>query len=411
MDSNTIINTHQKLPEWVANFDKKFLSKLNLGEKDNKYFKDTYNSCAKLRNDFRNNFLPKLDSELPFPSSPAFHKYEYYFRTQEFPEYELSQNYIYDEKINLIRKSNRKKAKKEEEKINVVENKKEKIQQKKIENNINYLKQQKEKNININRNDIINKGKNKIKYPIKENKKNEMIDNINNKNNKDSQYINKNRIVNNKEINNKNRIGNYNNKYKINDTFKKNENKYSINKEKQNNIIKNINQKNINKAYNKKIIPIKEVVDEEELSDVINKNENKNNKKMNKIQDYSNHNHKNSNEINNMKNILNNNLNNKNDKNYNKKQNISKSSTFVNKINTRKEPIKVNQKNFKVNKSIKASENLNLINKRNSIKNYLMSKKPRNLEENKDEYKEKSILKISDNINHSRIKNYLRNKI
>ena len=132
---------------------------------------------------------------------------------------------------------------------------------------------------------------------------------------------------------------------------------------------------------------------------------------MNKIQDYSNHNHKNSNEINNMKNILNNNLNNKNDKNYNKKQNISKSSTFVNKIKTRKEPIKLNQKNFKENKSIKASENLNLINKRNSIKNYLMSKKPRNLEENKDEYKEKSILKISDNINHSRIKNYLRNKI
>ena len=56
------------------------------------------------------------------------------------------------------------------------------------------------------------------------------------------------------------------------------------------------------------------------------------------------------------------------------------------------------------------SENVNSITKRNSIKNYLMLKKSKFLEEDKTENEENPKLKITNNINHSRIKNYLRNK-
>ncbi len=105
MDSNSVINIHQKLPEWVSYFDKRFLSKLDLEEKGHQYFKDTYNTCFNLRSDFRNNFLPKLESDLGFPSSRSIYKYEYFFRTQDFPEFELSNNYYYDENINLLKKN------------------------------------------------------------------------------------------------------------------------------------------------------------------------------------------------------------------------------------------------------------------------------------------------------------------
>ena len=105
MESISEIDSHQKLPEWILNFDKKFLSKLDLNISGHQYFKDTYKECYTLRDDFHHKFLPRLESDLGSPSSPDHYRYEYFFRSQNFPEFELSRNYFYDNNINLLKKN------------------------------------------------------------------------------------------------------------------------------------------------------------------------------------------------------------------------------------------------------------------------------------------------------------------
>ena len=304
MDSNSTIDAHQNLPEWVSKFDKKFLSKLDLKERGHQYFNDTYKACFNIRNDFRNNFLPKLESDLGFPSLPKYYKYEYFFRTQEFPEFELSNNYYYDNDLNLLKKNysstninkketnnenlknikkktndksfyndnyqnsykNYKENKKEEEKVNIV-NKSYQIKKEKdiISNNKNYLKDKKvnsNKTINydnkINNNNINNNQsykRNEINYTYQKDEPK-----IQNKNieNKKGNGINKNSIV------IKNETLKRNNKENKNEKLIKSENIYTKNIEKESkidkkNIPNSANKIKINKIYNKNIIPIIEV--------------------------------------------------------------------------------------------------------------------------------------------------------
>ena len=95
----------------------------------------------------------------------------------------------------------------------------------------------------------------------------------------------------------------------------------------------------------------------------------------------------------------------------NKNQNVINTSINNKKIEKNyKNQIEIKQKIINNVKPTNNSENVNSITKRNSIKNYLMLNKSKFLEEDKNEIEDNPKLKITNNINHSRIKNYLRNK-
>ena len=446
MDSNSTIDAHQNLPEWVSKFDKKFLSKLDLKERGHQYFNDTYKACFNIRNDFRNNFLPKLESDLGFPSLPKYYKYEYFFRTQEFPEFELSNNYYYDNDLNLLKKNysstninkketnnenlknikkktndksfynnnyqnsykNYKENKKEEEKVNIV-NKSYQIKKEKDiignNNNKNYLKDKKaNSNTNINYDNKINNNninnnqsykRNEINYTFQKDEPK-----IQNKNieNKKGNGINKNSIV------IKNETLKRNNKENKNEKLIKSENIYTKNIEKESkidkkNIPNSANKIKINKIYNKNIIPIIEVSNENDEETPINmsKSSQKNPIKVNrnivvpqspniiKIKAYYNSPPASKSQ---KEKEINNNIN----------KNIIYTKTPINRISNE------NQSN-----SSKNTESLKSSTKRGSIKNYLLEKKS-NLHEDGNKCDETPKLKAADNMNHSRIKNYLRNK-
>ena len=59
-----------------------------------------------------------------------------------------------------------------------------------------------------------------------------------------------------------------------------------------------------------------------------------------------------------------------------------------------------------IENSNNSTENLESSTKRGSIKNYLMIKNKYN-EDNKNQYEETPKIKVTDNTNHTRIKNYL----
>ena len=397
MDSNSIIDAHQNLPEWVSNFDKRFLSKLDLKERGHQYFNDTYNACFNIRDDFRNNFLPKLESDLGFPSSSKYHKYEYFFKSQDFPEFELSNNYYYDNNINLLKKNysctniktketskdnmknikqktndklnynnnyhnsykNNQENKNEEEKVNIF-NKSSQINKEKnmAPNNKSYLKS---KNENVNNNN------NKINYNINNNTINKNSNQIYKKNEMNNQFqknieskkennINKNIIIKNNSIENKNQK----------------ENIYTKKIEK-NNMPNSATKIKINTKYNKSIFPIKEELnenDEETQNNISSKSSQKISNKTNQEKIYP----QSQNTIN---------------------KNKIYTKTPINKIS--------NENNFSKN-----SENLKSNTKRSSIKNYLLLKNS-NLLENENIFDENPKIKAANNINHTRIKNYLRN--
>ena len=389
MDSNSIIDAHQNLPEWVSNFDKRFLSKLDLKEKGHQYFNDTYKACFNIRDDFRNNFLPKLESDLGFPSSSKYYKYEYFFKSQDYPEFELSNNYYYDNNINLLKKNyscanikkketniNIDKRTKEEEKVNII-NKSSQINKEKniITDNKTYLKN---KNVNSNINN------NAIKYDNKIN--NNMI-------NKNNNQIYKKNEINNQFQKNIPKIQNKNIEIKKEKIYKnssivknniiknnnKNENIYTEKIEKETkiekkNIPNSASKIKINTIYNKNIIPIKEELNENDEDTQINISSKSSQKMSNKT--------------------------NQNNNIYPQSQNtINKNKIYT------KTPInrKSNENNFSKN-----SENLKSNTKRGSIKNYLFSKNS-NILENENILDEKPRIKASNNINHTHIKNYFRN--
>lgn len=397
MDSNSIIDAHQNLPEWVSNFDKRFLSKLDLKERGHQYFNDTYNACFNIRDDFRNNFLPKLESDLGFPSSSKYYKYEYFFKSQDFPEFELSNNYYYDNNINLLKKNysctniktketskdnmknikqktndklnynnnyhnsykNNQENKNEEEKVNIF-NKSSQINKEKnmAPNNKNYLKS---KNENVNNNN------NKINYNVNNNTINKNSNQIYKKNEMNNQFqknieskkennINKNIIIKNNSIENKNQK----------------ENIYTKKIEK-NNMPNSATKIKINTKYNKSIFPIKEELnenDEETQNNISSKSSQKISNKTNQEKIYP----QSQNTIN---------------------KNKIYTKTPINRIS--------NENNFSKNPN-----NLKSNTKRSSIKNYLLLKNS-NLLENENIFDENPKIKAANNINHTRIKNYLRN--
>ena len=389
MDSNSIIDAHQNLPEWVSNFDKRFLSKLDLKERGHQYFNDTYKACFNIRDDFRNNFLPKLESDLGFPSSSKYYKYEYFFKSQDYPEFELSNNYYYDNNINLLKKNyscanikkketniNIDKRTKEEEKVNII-NKSSQINKEKniITDNKTYLKN---KNVNSNINN------NAIKYDNKIN--NNMI-------NKNNNQIYKKNEINNQFQKNIPKIQNKNIEIKKEQIYKnssivknniiKNNNKYEniytekIEKEtkiEKKNIPNSASKIKINTIYNKNIIPIREELNENDEDTQINISSKSSQKMSNKT--------------------------NQNNNIYPQSQNtINKNKIYT------KTPInrKSNENNFSKN-----SENLKSNTKRGSIKNYISAKNS-NILENENILDEKPTIKASNNINHTHIKNYFRN--
>ena len=182
MESISEYDSYQDLPKWVSNFDKRFLSKLDLSKKGHQYFNDTYNSCFNIRDDFRNNFLPKLESNLGFPSSRDNYKYEHFFKSHYFQEYELSKDYIYDDNINLLKKNF--------STNNIFQNRENNI---KISND-NNINNNIKKNYKINSNSQINNNKNKKEntkgnlYHIK-NKTEEKKENNNKKVNNNNNVI------------------------------------------------------------------------------------------------------------------------------------------------------------------------------------------------------------------------------
>ena len=421
MDSNSIIDAHQNLPEWVSNFDKRFLSKLDLKEKGHQYFNDTYKACFNIRSDFRNNFLPKLESDLGFPSSPAYYKYEYFFRSHDFPEFELSNKYYYDNNINLLKKNySSTNIKNKQMNFDNFENINKKINDKKvninINNNKNYQssykntkenKKEEEKvnivnkpvsqSINKNNNNNNNQSykKNEVNNQIQKNEIKLKVNNSNNENKKENN-INKNSILIKNENNKKNNIENKNEK------SNKNQNIYTKKIEKETKVEKKNKQNTtdkINKIYNKNIIPIKEELNEnEDEIQNISKSSQKISSKSNQNMAYpqsptiikSKESYNSLNSTNAQKGKLISN------------QNIIYTKAPINRIETK-------QKTSNENNSSKNPEILKSSTKRGSIKNYLLLRNSNILEDN-DKLNTEPKLKVADNMNHSRIKNYLRNK-
>jgi hypothetical protein len=420
MELDSKINFYQTLPQWISCFDDCFISNLDLKERGHKYFKDTYKACDNLRKDFRINFLPKLESDLGFPSSNKF-KYEYYFKSERYPEFELAEDYYYNEKINLLKKNysttninnhiekNKNFNDNKNENINYAYTKK---NNENINDNINIKKEKKGQNIkNVNDKEMKKENniykKNVIIYKkgqdeIKKKPKNiEEKENYGNKKpnlkigqNHDKDNIQKNIIKNNSKQN-------------VNNSLIKNEKKVNNNKiDKKNNINK------ISQIYNKNIIPIKEESYEKDLDESderknkIKYNENKNSQKL-----VINHRDKNNlKKPNNIKNNTSNKIGINIPKNTETKNILINNNTFIKPF---QEKTKLYEKKDINNKSKTEQNLLSSISKRNSIKNYLLLKKSKLFDNTKDDivYEDNHKKELLDKINHSRIKNYLNQKI
>ena len=165
-----------------------------------------------------------------------------------------------------------------------------------------------------------------------------------------------------------------------------------------------MNQNNINRInniYNKNIIPIREESFEEEETKINESN------MSTKKKDYSNKNYNNPKEQNTSKNKNNNISQIGTDKNKEIK-NINKNNNKIY-VKTPMTPVKKTEIKPKIQiivNSNNSKQNLESSTKRGSIKNYLMIKNKYN-EDNKNQYEETPKIKVTDNTNHTRIKNYL----
>lgn len=100
------LNRKLNLSQWIRKFDKHLLENPKFYEYVKEYFYESYRQNEKLRNEFHNDFLPELDSNLGFPSSKEFYKYEYFFKPLKYTKHDLANFYFYDDDINLFKKSN-----------------------------------------------------------------------------------------------------------------------------------------------------------------------------------------------------------------------------------------------------------------------------------------------------------------
>ena len=155
------LNRKLNLSQWILEFDKHLLSHPKFYDSVKEYYFESYKKCSNLRKAFHNEFLPKLDDNLGFPSSKSFYKYEYFFKPLKYPKYNLSNIVTYDDDLKLC-------------KNNSLSN----LTQNKINENLNIGK-----NINDENEEQSNSNNNK--------EKKEDI-NINNRNNKENKNSNKN---------------------------------------------------------------------------------------------------------------------------------------------------------------------------------------------------------------------------
>ena len=100
------LNRKLTLSQWILKFDKHLLSNPQFYECVKEYFYDSYRQCADLRKEFHNTFLPELDSNLGFPSSKEYYKYENFFKTLDYTKFDLSNFYFYNDDLNLYKKNN-----------------------------------------------------------------------------------------------------------------------------------------------------------------------------------------------------------------------------------------------------------------------------------------------------------------
>ena len=109
--------------------------------------------------------LSELDSNLGFPSSKEKYKYEYFFKSQKYPKYDLAETYYYDDNFNLIKKNNSNiNAKENKEKINISNNNQNKYDNQKSFNKAINKYNNDNNNINIKKGNIefeINNGRRK----------------------------------------------------------------------------------------------------------------------------------------------------------------------------------------------------------------------------------------------------------
>lgn len=97
------LNRQLSLSEWILKFDKHLISHPRLYELVKEYFYEGYKQCAGLRKTFHNDFLPKLESELGYPSSKEIYKYEYFFKDLDFTKFDLANFYFYNDDLNLYK--------------------------------------------------------------------------------------------------------------------------------------------------------------------------------------------------------------------------------------------------------------------------------------------------------------------
>lgn len=102
-----VISRRLTLSKWILKFDKYLLSNPKLYEYVKEYFYESYKNSSDLRKELHNNFLPKLESELGFPSKKEFYDYNNFFKINNYDNYDLADFYYYDEDLNLFNRNNK----------------------------------------------------------------------------------------------------------------------------------------------------------------------------------------------------------------------------------------------------------------------------------------------------------------
>ena len=94
------------LSQRILKVDKNILLNQNLYKDNKDPFLECYKNSSKLRKEFHKDFLPHLDSNLGFPSSKEYYKYEDFFKEKNYPKFDLADNYFYDYDLNLFDRNN-----------------------------------------------------------------------------------------------------------------------------------------------------------------------------------------------------------------------------------------------------------------------------------------------------------------
>lgn len=177
------LNRKLNLSEWILKLDKHILLNPNFYESGKEYVYESYKKNSKLRKYFHKDFLPEIDSNLGFPSSKKTFQYKDYFKTNNYPKYDLADSYFYNDDLNLFQRN--------KSSLN--------IKQKHKEESLKYDNNSKIRSINNQeKNDIISNENNSKKG---EKQKKKFIENSNNEEDELSSKKIKNRYIKNNKTN------------------------------------------------------------------------------------------------------------------------------------------------------------------------------------------------------------------